>query len=123
MLFCPCRSIDAPLPGGKDEGPLGKIVSGVIKNLSGKERLSEEDVNSAWRDAAGAAAAKHSRPICFKKATIFVNCDRSSWLYELTVHKKEILKKLSETLKGRKVKDLRFRIGEIKEGRREKTKI
>jgi len=115
MSFCPCRSPKTPDGAPPGSGPLGDILSGVIKRLGPKERLSEEDINDAWREAAGAGAAKHSRPVSFKKATIFVNVDRSSWLYELTVNKKEILKKLGESLKGRKIGDIRFRIGEIKE--------
>jgi len=110
MSFCPCRSTDR---SGERARPLGDIVGGILKDLGGKGRVTEEDMYEAWRQAAGDAAAKHSRPVSFKKATIFVNVDRSSWLYELTVKKKEILQKLSAALRSKKVGDIRFRIGDI----------
>jgi predicted nucleic acid-binding Zn ribbon protein len=108
-----------PCPGSPAEdkaarNPLEKVLKDVIKDLSGKERFGEEEIAGAWEAAVGAAAAKHSRPVSFKKATVTVNVDRSGWLYELTVQKKEILKKLEERLGAKKIKDIRLRIGEIK---------
>jgi hypothetical protein len=40
--------------------------------------------------------------------------DNSSWLFELTLKKRIILKKLQAGLEGKKLKDIRFRIGDIK---------
>jgi predicted nucleic acid-binding Zn ribbon protein len=90
------------------------IVKDVIKNLSGAGRVSEEEVFGAWVAAAGEKAAKHTRPVSIKKGVMTVNIDGSGWLYELTVKKKELLKKLDGKIKGKQVKALRFRIGEIK---------
>ena len=36
------------------------VVKKVIKNLSGKERVGEEEITKAWLDAAGAKAAAHT---------------------------------------------------------------
>lgn len=90
------------------------LIGNVIKNLTGKERLGAEEIGSAWEAAAGQAAAKHSKPVSFKRASLIVNVESSSWLYELTVRKKEILQTLEKELKGKKVKELRFRIGDIR---------
>ena len=108
----PCPGSPADNDGPK-ANPLEKLLKDAIKDLSGKERFGEEEIAGAWEAAVGAAAAKHSRPVSFKKATVTVNVDRSGWLYELTVQKKEILKKLEERLQGKKIKDIRLRIGEI----------
>lgn len=94
-----------------------QLINKVIEGLSGKERLGEEEIASAWRKAAGSAAAIHSRPVSFKRASLVVNVASSSWLYELTVRKKEIMKILEAELKGKKVKELRFRIGDIKDAK------
>lgn len=110
MSYLPCASVD---PGGREEKPLSDLVKKVIKGMDGQGRLTEEDMDLAWAEAVGEGAASHSRPVSFKKASIFVNVDRSAWLYELTVRKKEILKKLEGKLRGRKLKDIRFRIGDI----------
>ncbi|MDD5427882.1 MAG: DciA family protein [Candidatus Omnitrophica bacterium] len=93
---------------------IDNIVKDVIKNLSGAGRVSEEDVVGAWAGAAGAKAAKHTKPVSIKKGVMTINVDGSGWLYELTVKKKELLEKLGGKIKGKQVKALRFRIGEIK---------
>ena len=111
MWPCPGSPADDDAPKAN---PLEKLLKGVIKDLSGKERFGEEEIVEAWEAAAGTAAAKHSKPVSFKNATVVVNVDRSGWLYELAVQKKEILKKLEERLQGKKIKDIRLRIGEIK---------
>jgi len=94
-----------------------KLVGKVIDGLCGAERFGEEEIALAWKEAAGDKAARNSKPVSFKKAGLVVNVANSSWLYELTVCKKEILKKLETVLKGKKIKELRFRIGDIKEAK------
>jgi predicted nucleic acid-binding Zn ribbon protein len=113
MSLCPGSPADSP----SSEKPLEGVLKNVIKNLGGKERLSEEEIAAAWAEAAGGDAAKHSRPVSFRGGTVFVNVDRSGWLYEITTRKKEILGVLESRLKGRKVKDIRLRIGDIENKR------
>lgn len=110
MSSYPCRSTKKP---GRSARALGDIVTGVLKDLGGKGRLTEEDMCEAWRRSAGDRAAKHSRPVSLRGGTIFINVDRSSWLHELTVRKKELVVSLGETVQGKKIRDIRFRIGEI----------
>jgi predicted nucleic acid-binding Zn ribbon protein len=112
MSSCPCSSCKTP--GGAAQGPLGDLVKKVIKKIGGRGRLTEEEIAAAWAQAAGKRGAKHTRPVSFRKSTLTVNVDGSGWLYELTTKKRQILKKLGSGLAGKKVKDIRFRIGEIK---------
>jgi predicted nucleic acid-binding Zn ribbon protein len=95
-------------------GPIGNIVKDVIKSLSGKGRVSEEEINDAWRKACGDKAAGHTKPVSIKKSVLTVNVDGSGWLYELTIKKKKLLEKLDGKIRGKNLKVLRFRIGEIK---------
>ena len=88
------------------------IVKKVIKNLSAKGRITEEEINKAWETAAGPEAARHSRPISIRKSVLLVNVGNSSWLYELTTKKRDILKKLEGRTGAKRLKGLRFRIGE-----------
>jgi predicted nucleic acid-binding Zn ribbon protein len=92
------------------EGVLKNIISG----LGGKGRMTEEEMAAAWRKAAGRKAAARTKVVSFRKSVLTVNADDSSWLYELTMKKREILKKLGGKLAGKKLKDIRFRIGEVK---------
>jgi len=98
----------------KKNASLEEVVKGVLKGLGGGGRLTEEEMSRAWRSAAGKRAAGHSRPVSLRKALLVVNVDGSGWLYELTLKKKEILEKLEGSLKGKKIRYIRFRIGEVK---------
>ena len=91
---------------------LGDIVKGVIKDL-GKKRVTEEDMAKAWEETAGKKAAKHTKPVSLKKARLTVNVDSSVWLYELSTRKKELVAGLTEKLDKKKIKEIRFRVGEI----------
>lgn len=100
------------------ETTIDKIVKNVIENLSGKGRISEEEIAQIWREAVGEKMARHTRPVSIRKSVLLVNVDGSGWLYELTVKKRDILKKLEGKFKGKQLKGLRFRIGEIMERHR-----
>lgn len=114
MSLCPGNPTDsAPVPARR----LGDLLAGVIKNLAGQERLGEEEISWAWKEAAGKAAARHSRPVSFRRAVLIVNVENSSWLYELTVRRRRIIAALEAALEDKKIKDIRFRIGDIKEGK------
>jgi len=108
----------------REASPLSGLVKKAIKSLSGSKHITEEDMALAWEEAAGEKASRHSRPTSFKGGTLVVNVDTSAWLYELTVAKKEVLGKLGVNLKGKKIKDIRFRIGDAskrKEDERKRT--
>lgn len=112
MLCCRCSSDD---PGsGEAKNPLEGLVKNIIKNLGGKNKLGEEEILKAWEKAVGRKAAAHSAPASFKKSGLVITVDGSGWLYELTTKKREILKKLEAKLNNKKIKDIRFRIGEVK---------
>ena len=93
--------------------PLKGILKKVVDNLAAQKGVTEEEIKSIWCEAAGEAAAKHSQPVSLKGAIITVNVDGSSWLYQLTTKKKEIARRLKEHLGDKKIKDIRFRIGDI----------
>ena len=98
-----------------DPRPLQDVLKGLIRGLRAKEGFTKEEIQRKWKLAVGKRAALHTRPVSLRRAVLSVNVDRSSWLYELTVKKREILKKLEGRFKKKKIKDIRFRIGEIKE--------
>jgi predicted nucleic acid-binding Zn ribbon protein len=100
--------------GETAKNPLEEVLKKIIGGISDKGNVTEEGMADAWRSAAGAKAAAHSKPRSLKSGRLVVNVDGSSWLYELTVKKREILKNLKEALKDKKVKEITFRIGDIK---------
>lgn len=99
--------------GEKPENPLEGVLKNIINGITKKGAL-EEDVKAAWEGAVGEAAAKHSKVRSLKGGRLVVNIDDSSWLYELTLQKKEIIRKLGKSLKNSRIKDVTLRIGDIK---------
>ena len=93
-------------------GSLGSILKGVISGLS-KKKLAEDRLRRAWRSAVGKKGASHTRLAAVRKSKLIVNVNDSGWLYELTLKKKKLIKKLEEKIEGKKIKDIRFRIGDI----------
>ncbi len=97
----------------RKEKAIGDVLKETLKKLVSPSRPSEEGVLLLWEAAAGAAAAKHSKPVTIKKSELVVSVDGSSWLYELTMRKKAILKGLEGKFGKKVIKNIRFRIGEI----------
>ena len=96
------------------KNPLEDLVKSIIGGFGGKGKLTEEEIRSAWETVAGEKAAKHSRPRSVQDSRLIVHVDDSSWLYELTTRKKYIINSLSSVLKDARIKDITFRIGELK---------
>jgi len=94
--------------------PLEDLVKSIIGSFAGKDKLTDEEIRLAWSAVVGEKAAKHSRPRSFADGRLIVHVDDSSWLYELATRKKYILNNLSAQLKGKKLKDITFRIGDLR---------
>ena len=94
--------------------PLEDLVKNIIGNFGGRDKLTEEEIRSAWSLVVGKRAAGHSRPRSFAGSRLIVHVDDSSWLYELTTRKKYILNNLSSELKGKRLKEITFRIGDLR---------
>jgi len=93
--------------------PLEGLVKKALTRLAGEGALTEERMRTVWERAAGARAATHSAPVSLRRARLIVNVDTSSWLYELTMRRPEIMRRLGGKIGGRAVKTIQFRIGEV----------
>ena len=101
---------------GKGASPVKDILKRVFEKIEGdKDGVAPGEIMKAWPEVAGKEAARHSRPTGLKTKALRVVVDSSSWLYELSTGKKEILKRFTKEFGEGKIEDIRFRIGEIKE--------
>jgi len=98
---------------GKKPEEIGLIISQVIKKLDTKTHGSIEEVVQAWQNAIEAKAISHTKPVAIKKNILTIEVDSSTWLYFLSLKKKNILKSMEKALGKGKIEDIRFRIGEI----------
>jgi predicted nucleic acid-binding Zn ribbon protein len=94
---------------------IDSIIKSVIEKLDKTSNPTSGNVNieEIWEKVAGEKAFVHSRPASLRRKRLVVNIDGSSWLYELTLRKKELLSGLKKRLGKDKIKELQFRIGEL----------
>ena len=94
--------------------PLKNILKELISEL-GKKEKEETDILKTWEKTVGEKGAKHTKPVFLKTQKLVVNVDNSPWLYKLTTEKSKLIMEFNKNLKKRdKIKQLQFRIGDIK---------
>ena len=93
--------------------PIGDIVKSVFEKLEREKTLSREEIEERWKEIAGTAGAKHTRPASLRKGVLLVWVDSSSWMQEMTLQKRKLLKQLKRTFGKDKILGIQFRIGEI----------
>ena len=99
----------------KNASPLEGVLQDIISGIKKKGLLTEEELAGVWKKAVGRKASVHTRPVSLRQTGLIVNVDGSSWLYELTLRKKEILEKLRAAMgEGSAPKSIRFRVGSVK---------
>lgn len=79
----------------------------VIKDIEQKRCSGTKDVFKVFRQNLANRERRHTKCSALKKGVLWVNVDSSAWVYHLSLKKEELLDKLG-------IKDIRFRIGEIK---------
>lgn len=104
---------------GVEDGPLidipardiADVVAKVVKDLRLTDRMALDNVQNAWRSAAGEFIAKHSQPENVQRGVLTVKVAQSSVHHALMMEKPVLLRKLNEHLGKGKIKDIRFRHG------------
>jgi len=76
-----------------------------------EKKTSPNNPEALLRKVFTARELKHIKFHYFKKGTLGVQVESSSWLYHLSLKKPDLLAKISK--KSAEIKDIRFHIGEI----------
>jgi predicted nucleic acid-binding Zn ribbon protein len=92
--------------------PVSEIVKSVFEKLEREKTLTKEDVEDRWKQIAG-DAARHTRPVSLRRATLTVFVDSSAWMQEMSLRKRTVLKQLKRAFGKDKISGIHFRIGEI----------
>lgn len=90
-------------------GILIKVLGKIEKQGPGKK----ERILEAWREAIGEKALLHSRPVGIKRNALIIEVDSSTWLYDLSLKKRNALKHIKGKLEEYKIEDIKFRMGDI----------
>lgn len=102
-----------------------RILNATLRKLGLEKRIKECAILSFWNEAVGESIALHTKPIKVYDGRLTVLVESSSWTQELTFLKSGIMEKLNSTIGKEVIKDIYFKIGEIKksfpEEKKEKT--
>jgi predicted nucleic acid-binding Zn ribbon protein len=89
-------------------------VLAQLLNKRGYGRIAaSEKLAEAWTAAAGESLAAASRPGKLSRGTLEITVTNSTIMQEFTFHKHQILAELGRTLPDAKIRNLRFRVGQI----------
>lgn len=97
----------------KSPEDIKNILDKVIVQIEAKAPGKKEVILNAWQKSVGEKAAGHSRPVSIRKSVLTIEIDSSTWLYELNLKRKSILKDIKKELGEDKIRDIRFRMGDI----------
>lgn len=89
-------------------------VSKEIKEAFSKSRrLREGLLKACWHKVVDRLAQK-TVPLCIKDEVLFVGVEDSLYLHHMSMNKNKYILKVQEILKNNEIKDMRFKISEIK---------
>jgi len=99
----------------KKEGPtsIREVLKAAIKRAEEQKRglLTEEEMQDAWRSAAGTGAAKHTKIKKLTRTVLTIDVDSPTWIYQLNIDRERIEKRLNRQLKKKSPIRIRFRAG------------
>ncbi len=81
-----------------------------LKTKKGKQ--SKDNPDELLKKALTKRQSQHIKFKYFRKGTLGITVDSSTWLYFLNLQKEDLLVKLSGKFTG--IKDIRFSIGQVK---------
>ncbi|MCK4261854.1 DUF721 domain-containing protein [bacterium] len=91
------------------------VLDKVLRNLDIERKKEEGEIWQNWREWIGEDVGRHTQPQSLNYGKLVVNVDSSVWVEQLTkFRKEEILKELNRRLGKDLIKEIHFRVGEIK---------
>ncbi len=92
---------------------IGNILAQLITARGIGRIQATADFTAAWRQAAGDTIAKFTRPGRIRRGILEVTAANSMIIQELTFQKQQILIQLQTALPDAKIRDIRFRVGNL----------
>jgi len=97
-----------PRKSGGQPTPIRGLVGALLKKLGVAEQVERAAVFSEWEDRVGERIAARARPVRLNEGTLFVEVESSSWMMELQMMKRELMKRLNAGRESGRIEELRF---------------
>ena len=96
---------------------LGNVLENALKATNMQIELSLQRLWRQWDDLVGPAIAKNARPAAIKGKLLLVNVSSAPWMQQLQYLKNDLMEKLNAAFDTPIVKDIRFKIGPMDDGK------
>ena len=100
-------------PGTPEQ--IESILERVFTPLDLGMKVKQYQIWEVWDTVVGEAIARQAQPQQVRNMILWISVSSSTWMQQLEFMKKQIVKRLNEHIGEEVIKDIRFRIGEIKE--------
>jgi predicted nucleic acid-binding Zn ribbon protein len=85
-----------------------KVLSQTVKDLGLKKGIESGKALTCWEEVVGEKIADHAQALKIKKDILFVTTTSSTWAQELSLMKKDLIKKINERIEQDKIHKIRF---------------
>ena len=93
--------------------PISTALDGVLKKIGLFSKMKSYTALLVWKEIVGEKISTHTNPVFVKNGCLIVNVDNSTWMNELSIMKKEIIKNLNQKIGMIAVKDIHFHMGKL----------
>lgn len=93
--------------------PVSQILQSVFAEFEKNKNFTREDIQKKWAEIAGTSAAKHSRPVVYRKNILTIHTDSPAWMHDLTLRKRSILKQLKRVFGKDRIAEIQIKIGDV----------
>ena len=87
---------------------VGGVLGRVLDDLGLRREMTGWRAVEAWPELVGARVARHTHAVAFRDGTLLVEVEGSAWMQELTYLKRDLVRRIQQTLGGEDVRDVRF---------------
>ena len=98
---------------------LNAVIGIAFPGLGLGSLLMEHEIKKNWQRIIGDSLSQKTSPARLRNKTLYVSVSSSAWMIELSLHKREILKKIGEVIGKDAVTEIIFKPGNV--GRVEKN--
>ncbi len=89
------------------------IISQMMARQGYAQTKSNDDLNEAWEIAAGPKFNKNTKAARINRGTLEVIVASSAAMNQLSFQKRQLLSAMQQQLPQNKIKDLRFKLGNV----------
>jgi len=87
---------------------VGHALSGALREMGLESGLRGWQAVSEWAEAVGPQIARRAHASRFQDGTLWIEVEGSVWLHQLTVLRRDLLRRINQRLGADHVRDLRF---------------